>query len=100
MLEKITICLDRILWKWWVGKDINHQEAFEDLLDTIIINLEDLDIAPWDSSMMQEFTFEVPDDDRLQIIKTSKNDLSLDGFLNGCLKFFRAEEEKIKSLFS
>ncbi|KUO49031.1 MAG: hypothetical protein APF76_10410 [Desulfitibacter sp. BRH_c19] len=99
MVKKITISLDRILWKWWVGKDSNHQEAFDDLIDTILINLEDLDTTPWKSSMMQELTFEVPDD-KLQIINNSKNALSLEEYLNGCLKFFRAEEEKIRSLFS
>ncbi len=99
MVEKITINLDRILWKWWVGKDDNTQEAFDDLIDTILINLEDLEITPWKSSMMKEFTYEISADS-LEIINNSKNDFSLEDYLNGCLKFFRAEEEKIKSLFS
>jgi len=97
--QKITIQLDRILWKWWIGKDTDNQEAFEDLVDTTIFNKDDMDIAPWRASTITEFSFEIPSN-KLKILNTAKNDLSLEDYINGCLRHFRAEEEKIKNLFS
>lgn len=99
MSQKITIALDRILWKWWIGKDSDSQEAFEDLVDTIIFNKNDMDITPWKASTMQEFSFELSNN-KLEDLNTAKNDLSLEDYINGCLRYFRAEEEKIKNLFS
>ncbi|WP_028308268.1 hypothetical protein [Desulfitibacter alkalitolerans] len=99
MNQIITIWLDRILWKWWIGKDSDNQEAFEDLVDTIIFNKDDMNIAPWKASTMQEFSFEISSN-KLEDLNTAKNDLSLEDYINGCLRYFRAEEEKIKNLFS
>ena len=97
--QKITIVLDRILWKWWIGKDTDIQEAFDDLVDTIIFNKDDMDIAPWKTSTMEEFSFEISDS-KLEDLNTAKNNLSLEEYINGCLRYFRAEEEKIKNLFN
>ena len=99
MNQKITILLDRILWKWWIGKDTDNQEAFEDLIDTIIFNKDDMDIAPWKASTMEEFSFEIPTNN-LENLNTAKSDLSLEDYINGCLRHFRAEEEKMKNLFT
>ncbi|MEW6623863.1 MAG: hypothetical protein AB1420_12185 [Bacillota bacterium] len=98
MTTTITLTLDKILWKWWVGKDSDPQEAFEDLVDTIIVNKDDLDITPWKSSMMEMHTFSVSPD-KLKILDNCLKELSMDDFLNGCLKWLRAEEEKLKSAF-
>jgi hypothetical protein len=98
MTQKISMNLDRILWKWWVGKDSDNQEAFDDLIDTIIINKDDLEITPWLSSMMSPFTFNI-NAKSLETIQKISNDLTLEEFINGCLKYLRAEEEKLKATF-
>ena|GEM_PF-3496687 len=99
MNQKITIALDRILWKWWIGKDTDNQEAFEDLVDTVIFNKDDLNISPWKSSTMDEFSFEISTSS-LEDLNTAKNDLSLEDYLNGCLLHFRTAEEKMKNHFN
>ena len=99
MNQKITIALDRILWKWWIGKDTDNQEAFDDLVDTILFNKDDMNIAPWKSSTMEEFSFTISGSN-LKDLDTAKNDIPLDDYINGCLRHFRTEEEKIKSLFT
>lgn len=99
MNQKVTIVLDRILWKWWIGKDTDSQEAFEDLTDTIIFNKDDMGIAPWKTSTTEEFSFEIPTN-KLEDLNTAKNDLSLEDYINGCLRHFRAEEERMKQLFT
>ncbi len=97
MLKNITVSFDKILWGWW-AKDGNHQEAFEDLLDTIIINKEDLDITPWTTTMKVTHDLRAKQE-QLDIIDQCREDTPLEDYLNGCLRWLRAEEEKMKATF-
>ncbi len=98
MTNELTLKIDRILWKWWLGKDDDNQEAFDDLIDTIIVNKDDFDIKPWSSTTMSELTFNITTE-QLEILKEIAHDLTLDEYINGCLVHLRKEEEKIKATF-